>query len=205
VPGNHDIGDNPHPDLGAGEAVDATRLAAWRDALGADRWSLELDGWTVVAINAQLVDSGLAAEADQWTWLGEQLAGLAPDRPAVLVTHKPLAGTPADLDLSPPSRFLAVSARDRLADLPGAEHISLVVSGHVHQSRVLEAGGRRHVWAPTTWAVLPDTIQPVFGAKRCGVVSITLGAAGRADVEIVEPPGVAQHVLGEDVPNPYRH
>jgi hypothetical protein len=83
--------------------------------------------------------------------------------------------------------------------------VPLVLCGHVHQFRVLAEGGRRHVWAPSTWAVLPDEVQPTFGAKRCGMLSISLAAEGRADVQLVEPPGLAQLMLTRDVPDPYRH
>jgi hypothetical protein len=80
----------------------------------------------------------------------------------------------------------------------------VLVSGHVHQFRILDLDHRRHVWAPTTWAVLPDGMQDTFGAKRCGIVALTLGRAGRPDdVALVEPPGLAQHTLTVDVPSPY--
>ena len=62
VPGNHDIGDNPRPGAPAGETVNADRLQRWLDIVGPDRWSLTLNGWTMLGINAQLAGTGLAAE-----------------------------------------------------------------------------------------------------------------------------------------------
>jgi hypothetical protein len=61
------------------------------------------------------------------------------------------------------------------------------------------------VWAPTTWAVLPDRIQAPYGAKRCGVVALTLVSDGRTLASLEEPAGMRQITLGDDVPDPYDH
>lgn len=80
VPGNHDIGDNPWPGAPAGIAVDAARHQRWLDIVGADHWSMTVGGWTVLAINAQLLGSGLEAEAARPTGSG---------------CRRPAAGSPA--------------------------------------------------------------------------------------------------------------
>jgi 3',5'-cyclic AMP phosphodiesterase CpdA len=74
VPGNHDIGDNPWDGLPAGITVEAVRRERWLDAIGPDRSSVTLDGWRLVAVDAQLFGSGLEAETQQWSWLEEQFA-----------------------------------------------------------------------------------------------------------------------------------
>ena len=61
-----------------------------------------------------------------------------------------------------------------------------MLSGHVHQFRTSDIGGRLHVWAPTTWAVLPEYVQPTVGLKRCGACSIELDRHGIARVELVD-------------------
>jgi 3',5'-cyclic AMP phosphodiesterase CpdA len=73
VPGNHDVGDNPWPGVPDGIALDAGRRQRWLDVVGADHWSLTVAGWTLAAINAQLLGSGLEAEAEQWSWLERQV------------------------------------------------------------------------------------------------------------------------------------
>ena len=50
--------------------------------------------------------------------------------------------------------------------------------------------------------MLPDDSQPVLGAKRCGVLSVTLDSGGFEEV-LVEPEGIRQQTLGEDLPDPY--
>src|SRR6266702_2825405 len=60
VPGNHDVGDNPLPGGPAESTVDAGRRQQWLDIVGADHWSLTMNDWTLLAVNAQLLGSGLA-------------------------------------------------------------------------------------------------------------------------------------------------
>ncbi|HZD66538.1 MAG TPA: metallophosphoesterase [Acidimicrobiales bacterium] len=203
VPGNHDIGDNP-----GGRSpvtVDPERLDRWQEHLGPDRWSFELGGWTVLGLNAQILGSGLQAEAEQWGWLIDALAATPEDRPLLVVTHKPVAaGDEEELATAPPQRFLPPSGRQALTALLAPRRVPLVVSGHVHQFRTLERDGRTHLWAPTTWAVLPDDAQPPVGLKRCGMVQVCLGDDGAADLGLLAPPAMAQLTLGLDLPDPYQ-
>jgi 3',5'-cyclic AMP phosphodiesterase CpdA len=203
VPGNHDIGDNPWPGAPAGSAVQAGRLQQWLDILGADHWSLTINGWTLLAINAQLPGSGLEAETRQWSWLQEQLRGHRNDQRIALITHKPMTAAAAELAGSPAYRFLPQSARDRLGGLLGQTPLALVLSGHVHQYRMLRLDGTDHLWAPSTWAVLPDKVQPTLGAKRCGIVSLDLASDRSPAPVLVEPDGIAQLTVGTDIPDPY--
>jgi hypothetical protein len=203
VPGNHDIGDNPWPGAPAGIAVDAARQQRWLDIVGADHWSITVGGWIVLAINAQLLGSGLQAEAAQWSWLEEQVGGHRGRQPVALITHKPVTATRTELAAAPPYRFWPQPAHDRLARLFGGAAPALVMSGHVHQYRVLRLDATEHLWVPTTWAVLPDHAQPVLGAKRCGIVSLTLGTETPAKQELIEPPGLEQFTLTIDLPDPY--
>jgi hypothetical protein len=80
---------------------------------------------------------------------------------------------------------------------------ALVMSGHVHQHRLLRLDRTDHLWVPTTWAVLPDHVQPVFGTKRCGIVSLTLTTGTPAEQELIEPHGLEQLTVTVDLPDPY--
>jgi 3',5'-cyclic AMP phosphodiesterase CpdA len=81
---------------------------------------------------------------------------------------------------------------------------ALVISGHVHQYRMLTLGRTDHLWVPTAWAVIPDHAQPVLGVKRCGIVSLTLAAPAPAEQALVEPGGLEQLILTVNEPDPYR-
>jgi len=203
IPGNHDIGDNPRPDQPEGEAIDDERRDRWCATVGADWWVESLAGWTIVAVDAQLFGSGLTAEIEQREWLEAQLA--AGGERTVFVTHKPVTGPPAELATAPPYRFLPAGTRSWLGGMFANAGVPLVVSGHVHQYRVLDLDGRRHAWAPTTWALLPEEIQPTFGTKRGGFLAFDLDGDGPGEPALVEPAGFRQLTLLEDVPNPYSH
>ena len=84
--GNHDTGDNDDIVRSASEpAVDAERLARFRQTLGPSRFLLTFDQWTLIGLNAQLLGSG-GEEAVQDAWLDAALAGV--DGPLGLFLHK---------------------------------------------------------------------------------------------------------------------
>lgn len=199
VPGNHDVGDNAGDTAGDEDLTD-DRLRQWRQEIGVDHWSAEVGRWRVVGINAQLFGAGSAEEKEQWDFLEDTLGDA---RLTVLITHKPLTADDEELATSPPYRFVPLPARRRLTALCHGGGVETVVSGHVHQRRQLEAAGMTHLWATTTWAVLPDYLQPVIGTKRCGILELGLPAEGPTVPAWVEPEGMAQLTLGEDIPSPY--
>jgi 3',5'-cyclic AMP phosphodiesterase CpdA len=203
VPGNHDVGDNPWPGAPEDSTVDSDRHQRWLEIIGADHWSLTISGWTFLAINAQLLGSGLEAEARQWSWLEHELRQPRENQQIALITHKPVAAAGQELATSPPYRFWPSPARHRLEDLLKDNRTALIVSGHVHQYRLLRLDGTDHVWTPTTWAVLPDEVQPVLGAKRCGIVSLTLSPGTPVQQQLIEPAGIAQLTVIRDIPDPY--
>lgn len=200
VPGNHDIGDTAHPGMPAEGVVTTKRLVGYQRELGLDRWSLDIPGWPLIGLNALLLGSGLGEEDDQWRWLG---AVIPRHRPIVLFVHKPLVPPPDHAEDTNLGRYVAPTARDRLLEVLAARPGSVVLSGHVHQFADHVIDGVRHVWAPTTWAVIPDRIQPVLGRKACGVVELGLDEDGAVDVALRIPPGVAQQYLVDDIPDPY--
>jgi 3',5'-cyclic AMP phosphodiesterase CpdA len=203
IPGNHDVGDNPAPGTPPAWTISESRLHAWLDAIGPDRVAADVGGVRVVGINPMLAGSGLPAEQAQWDWLAAELtAAAAQGKPVVLASHKPLDAPAEERAAASPARFVPAAARERIDALLGGVRAPLVLSGHVHQHRVLELDGRTHAWAPTTWAVLADDVQPAVGTKRCGVLELAVD-----DVELttrlVEPDGLAQRTLGVDLPDPY--
>ena len=103
VPGNHDVGDNPTGgDTVATGVVSAEGRRRWLDAVGPDRWVVDRAGWTLLGIGAQLFDSGLAAEGEQWAWLAAQLGARPIDGSIALVVHKPLTAPAPELATAPP-------------------------------------------------------------------------------------------------------
>ena len=120
IPGNHDVGDNPLPGMPGSLAVNAARRQRWLDVVGPDWWSMRAGGWLLLGVNAQLAGSGLAAEASQWSWLGEQIAQAGEGARIALLSHKPLAVAEAELAAAPGLPVLAArSARSTCRPVRG--------------------------------------------------------------------------------------
>jgi 3',5'-cyclic AMP phosphodiesterase CpdA len=163
LPGNHDMGD------GSGEVLlDDALLASYVSLFGPDHWSVTVDGWQLLGINAQLLGSGSPQELAQWRWL-EALARAdgAPARTALFL-HRPLARVRPD-DPKDRGRYVAKAARERWLDGPLKATLRLVISGHTHQYLDVVAAGVRHVWMPSSGFVLPDEMQARVGEKLVGI------------------------------------
>jgi len=91
VPGNHDVGHGLLDDPGASVEgpITAARVAAHREAFGADRFAHELGAWLLLGINAHLLGTGMDEEGEQDEWLRATLRG-AGGRPLALFLHLPL-------------------------------------------------------------------------------------------------------------------
>lgn len=193
VPGNHDIGDNPPgPGVPAKEPLDPARVDDFRDVFGPDFWTLDADGWKLIALDAQLIGTGTAAEAAQWAWLVAQVAA-ARERRLVLLLHKPLFQD-SPLDAAPHHRYVPAEPRRRLSELFATAELRAVVSGHTHQYRDRLVDGVRHVWVPSTAYYLPDEIQERIGEKVTGVGVLEVAPATLA-FHLVCPEGVVRHSL----------
>jgi 3',5'-cyclic AMP phosphodiesterase CpdA len=203
IPGNHDIGDTPSTHVEPDDVVNAARVARWCDTFGPDRWAVDLGRWRLVGLNAQLFGSGQAREAEQWDFIEDALrdARRAGQR-LLLIIHKPIAASTSELADAPPYRFVASPSRDRLWDRTRNAGAEAVLSGHVHQARAFQVDGVTQLWAPTTWAVLPEDMQRTIGTKQCGLLELELPDDGPLVHEFVVPDGTTQHQISPDLPYP---
>ena len=172
LPGNHDVGDNP-TQIGAApeRPVNEQGRQAYIAAFGDDRWSFEAAGWRFVGLNSLVMNSGLAAEAEQFDWLAEELASSG-GRPVALFLHKPIfLNTPEDPELEATAiRYVPFPARRRLAEMLRTANVRLVASGHVHQRRDFTWNGIRRIWAPSAGFIISDQRQERIGIKEVGLV-----------------------------------
>jgi 3',5'-cyclic AMP phosphodiesterase CpdA len=172
LPGNHDIGDNP-TSVGSPptQPVTPETQQAFLSVFGEDRWRFEAAGWCFIGLNSLVMNTGLAREAEQFEWLASQLSA-ANGKPVALFLHKPLyLNAPDDPELPATSiRYIPQPARARLLEMFGAVDLRLVASGHVHQRRDFTRGRIRHVWAPSSGFIIPDTKQELIGIKEVGLV-----------------------------------
>lgn len=187
IPGNHDVGD--YAELGGHQLTDATRMARWRDVVGADHFVEDLPGWRLVGLNTQTLGTGLAEEATQWQALDAAVAG-ATGRAIGLFLHKPLCQHRLD-DAEVNYWPVLQPARGRLVAAFGATPPRFVASGHIHQWRDHAPDGLRQIWAPPVSFIVGEERQPSIGSKLLGVVEHLLHADGTHDSRLVTLDGLA--------------
>ena len=66
----------------------------------------------------------------------------------------------------------------------------MVASGHVHQYRSTLTDAVRHVWAPSTGFIIPDSLQPRYGEKEVGYVEHRFEPDGSHTSMLVRVPGL---------------
>jgi len=133
MPGNHDVGNEPTPDL----------LAAYRQLFGPDYYTFRLPGFVGIVLNSCLVHSpekALEEAARQEQWLRAELASARSGNPRHIVVfqHHPLflkdAAEPDSYDVIPLARRSLFLQMFRDA---GVRH---VFGGHYHQNAVAREG-----------------------------------------------------------------
>jgi 3',5'-cyclic AMP phosphodiesterase CpdA len=190
LPGNHDIGDNPTK-VGSPPAqpVTAASQQVFLSIFAEDRWRFEAAGWCFIGLNSQVMNTGLATEAEQFDWLASQLGNLG-GKPLALFLHKPFyLNAPDDPELPATAiRYIPQPARARLIQMLSAIDLRLVASGHLHQRRDFSRGHLRHVWAPSSGFIIPDKKQEVIGLKEVGLVEYRFQPDG-FEVRHVRAPG----------------
>jgi len=191
LPGNHDLGesqDAPAYADGRREAsIDAYRRESYLKHFGPDWWSVDVPGWRILGINAQLLGSDLGAAREQDRAIGDAAAGLG-SRKLALFLHKPLFDQRFD-EAELTGRFVNPAPRRQLVEALGPVVPLLVASGHVHQYRETWSGNTRHAWCPSTAFVLPDRRQPRYGLKEVGYLEHRLHGDGRHESELMRVAG----------------
>lgn len=195
LPGNHDLGDSQDAPAHGEGAIDTVRRDRYLRHFGEDFWSLDVPGWRLLGLNAQLLGSDLEAAEEQEDTIAEATATLGL-RQLALFLHKPLFDRAAD-ETAITGRFVNPVPRQRLlAALSGAMP-SLVACGHVHQYRQTSAAGAQHVWGTSTAFVIPDARQPRYGIKEVGYVEHRLEPDGSHESRLVRVTGVPTLNIGD--------
>ncbi len=189
IPGNHDLGESQDSPPHGGMPVIAAELRArYLRHFGPDHWRVDVPGWRIVAINAQLLGSDLTAAGDQLRFVRDAAAGVE-GRSLALFVHKPLFHISAD-EAAVTGRFVDPLPRRQLLDALADNKPALIASGHVHQFLSHRPQGTHHVWAPSTGFIIPDARQPLYGLKQTGYVEHHLHPDGGHDSFLVSVPGL---------------
>lgn len=202
IPGNHDVGDNQDTPAKGMPTITAEARGRYIRLFGSDYWLVDVPGWRIVAVNAQLLGSDLAAAAEQLEFVSAAAVAASPSSSIALLVHKPLFHLSADEEQLT-GRFVNPLPRRQLLEAFGSRQPKLVASGHVHQHfSNTTRGGAQHVWGPSTGFILPDTHQPLYGSKEVGYVEHMLTQDGSHTSRFVAVPGLARSVI-TDFPEAY--
>jgi len=166
LPGNHDVGDKPNPQV-AVPPVDDAAYDVFERHWGPAYRSFDHDGCHFVLIDTPILNSGLERERRQRRWVENDLAAAA-GRRIFLFSHYP----PFIRDRNEAENYdnLAEPARSWLIDLVERHSVEAWFSGHVHN--FLYNRHRCDFYAlPSTGFVRPDyselaAIQPEAEAGR---------------------------------------
>ena len=126
--GNHDVGDKTVAWMPAG-TVQQEFVEAYRKLFGPDFYSFDAEGCHFIVINAQTINSGLPAEAEQRAWLEQDFAAHA-GRRTFFFTHYP----PYVCDRFEASNYDNIDEPGRtwLLDLLQQYRPEALFAGHVH-------------------------------------------------------------------------
>ncbi|MFV0437256.1 MAG: metallophosphoesterase family protein [Desulfopila sp.] len=152
VPGNHDIGDKPMPWAPVGVVTDEY-IALWQETFGDHYYSFDHRDIHFIVINSQLMNSGLAAEAEQARWLENDLRANRGKR-MFLCTHYP----PFLCETVEPEHYdnIAEPARSWLLEAMADKGVEGLFAGHVHNFWYLRHAGTHHYLLPSTAFVRQD-------------------------------------------------
>jgi len=183
VPGNHDVGSHPH--TMPHQPVDAVRLARFRTHLGDGHGVVDLPGWRIVALNSEVMGTGLPEEAAQAAALVGYAEGVGDRRIAVFL-HKPVFVT-APEDETFDYWSVPPQARPSLAPLLDHPRLRLVASGHLHLHHRFRRGEVAFAWAPPVSFVVNPQEQPGLpGERLCGALLHRLHA-DHVETELLVP------------------
>jgi len=147
IPGNHDVGEEPGGEI-LKQPTNQGLLTHYRNNLGTDYWSHEIEDWTLIGLNTQILGTGEGAEAEQADWLSDVLNATRGRSIGVFI-HKPLLIDRAD-EVPEQSWTVSGDARDTLLGQFKEANVKFVASGHMHQYKEFELEGIRMIWAPST-------------------------------------------------------
>lgn len=146
VPGNHDVGDKA-VDWMPADIVTSDYVSQYCATFGRDYYAFDCGPLRGIAIDAQLLNSGLPQEAEQRAWLEAEFAANAGRRIFVFIHYPPYVLTPEERSTydnidQPARQWLLELLRDNRAEA--------MFAGHVHNFWYDVHGGTELYLLPST-------------------------------------------------------
>lgn len=204
VPGNHDVGDKPI-DWGPAGVVTDPFLDLWGQYFGPHYFGFDHGECRFLVVNAQIINSGLAAEAAQKAWLEGELAASAGRRLFLHIHYPPYLCEPEEDEHYD---NIAEPGRGWLLDLLVVHRVEALFAGHVHNFWYHRHGVTECYLLPSTAFVrqdyaemyrappLPDQESGRNDAPKLGYFVVHVHARGHF-CEVVRTYG---RVVGPDAP-----
>jgi len=155
--GNHDVGGKRA--AGQKGGVTAGRVALAEQTFGVPSfWSRAFNGVRVIGLNSSLLGSGLPEEAEQWSFLENELKAQS-KTPSIVLMHYPLFVKSA---AEPGGEYWNIEPepRARLLALLQSGGVRAVLTGHLHKSLTGQQGGIFLYTTPPVSFGLPRGKQP---------------------------------------------
>ena len=152
VPGNHDVGDKPIV-WGPAATVSEEFLGLWKEYFGESFYSFDHGETHFIVLNAQIINTGLAAEAEQRTWLEGDLVANRRKRLFVNIHYPPYLTHP---DEDEHYDNIAEPGRSWLLGLLEAYGVEALFAGHIHNFWYHRHGATDCYLLPSTAFVRQD-------------------------------------------------
>jgi hypothetical protein len=148
--------------------VSDAALALWREHFGDHYYAFDFRGLHFVVVDAQIINSGLRAEAEQRAWLERDLAAHAGQRTFLCLHYPPYVSDPEETESYD---NIAEPGRGWLLGLIETHRPEAVFCGHVHNFWYNRHGASDCYILPSTAFVRQDyselaRVAPVDGSGR---------------------------------------
>ncbi len=130
VAGNHDVGDKPDRTMPTHPASEES-LRFYHELCGRSWYRIDREDCCLLVINSQILDTGMAAEAEQRTWLEDEMEA-AQGKRIFLFFHLPLYLGQRDESAMGNYDILGNVSRSWLLDLIEKHDVKFAGGAHVH-------------------------------------------------------------------------
>lgn len=129
IPGNHDVGSKPTSET----------MNFYFNNYPIDKFSFTSKNVQLIGINSSLINSGIAAENDQWEWLKKVLAENSNAIRKILFTHHPFFTT--NINEKDSYSNIPQPKRQEYMELLKANGVVKIFAGHYHNNAITQYDG----------------------------------------------------------------